>query len=140
MVGWNRLVAGAAVAEVGLGTVRARSVATLPSFADTFSGTLELAQSEFAFGLDTRRTPAVSGGASVPCAVTLSKACTVTVDCAVQPRPGRYPLVTAASFAGCEDLVLVVTGEPGDAQVRLGLDGGALFVEIPARGTQVLVR
>ena len=140
MVGWNRLVAGAAVAEVGLGTVRARSVATLPSFADTFSGTLELAQSEFAFGLDTRRTPAVSGGASVPCAVTLPKACTVTVDCAVQPRPGRYPLVSAASFAGCESLDLVVAGTPGGAQLRLGLDGGTLFVEVPARGTQILVR
>ena len=129
-----------AATVAGTGTVRARSFASLPSFADTFSGTLELGQSGFAFGLDTRKTPAVSGAASVPCAVTLPKACTITVDCAVQPAPGRYPLVSAASFAGCESLDLVVTGAFGDAQLRLGLDGGTLFIVVPARCTQIFIR
>ncbi|MGN0852666.1 MAG: hypothetical protein ACI4Q3_04735 [Kiritimatiellia bacterium] len=129
---------GATVA--GSGTVRAKSVKALPAFADSFAGTLELAQTDFAFTLDTRRTPAVADAVVLPCAVSLPKTCSVTVTCAAKPKAGLYSLVKAAAFSGVEACTLNVAGETGGAQLRLVVRADELLVEVPSDGTLLIVR
>ncbi len=124
----------------GSGTVRAAGLSGLPTFADSFTGTLELTRGDFAFTLDTRKTPAVAEAVTLPCAVTLPANCTVSVTCVVKPKPGRYPLVTAEGFSGVETYALNVSGEAGDVEPRLTLNGTTLFIEIPNQGTAIFVR
>ncbi len=124
----------------GSGTVRAKNMAALPTFDDSFTGTLELEQSAFAFTLDTRKTPAVAEAMTLPCTVDLPAACTVSVTCAAKPKPGVYPLVTAAAFTGVETCTLNVLGDTGGANLRLVVDGTTLSVLVPARGTAIFIR
>ena len=124
----------------GAGTVECASQAALPKFGDGFSGTITLAETEFAFAVDAQATPSVIGAISAPGAtVDLPAAVTVRVDFPTKAKGGRYPLISAARLTGGTIWTLVTSGFTRDLEMRLEVVDGSLVLEVVPRGMVLIV-
>jgi len=127
----------------GTGTVAATTPDRLPTFADTFSGTVTLSADTFNFTLGTNALgqATVTPSLAIPGTLGVADSGTVNLHFASRPPAGLYPLITCGSFAdaGFAAWTLAVSGDAPAGHITLVQSADTLSVRIVSSGTLILL-
>ena len=130
----------------GTGTVAATTPDRLPTFADTFSGTVALSTDAFSFTVGTNAfgQAVITPSLAIPGTLGVAASGTVNLHFASRPSAGLYPLITCDNFAGAgfAAWTLAVSGDApaGHDVVTLVQSTDTLSVRIIVSGTLILMR
>ena len=127
----------------GTGTVAATTPDRLPTFADTFSGTVALSTDAFDFTIGTNALgqAAVTPSLAIPGTLGVADSGTINLHFASRPPAGLYPLITCGSFAdaGFAAWTLAVSGDAPAGSLTLTQSADTLSVRIVSSGTLILL-
>ncbi len=128
----------------GTGTVAATTPDRLPSFAETFSGTVTLSTGTFDFTVTTNAAGAtmVVPSSVIPGTLAVAASGTIRVHFAAKPPAGTYPLITCGAFAGegFTNWALVTDGDQPAGTVSLKLTATALNLSVTSPGTLFMLQ
>ena len=128
----------------GTGTVTATTPDRLPTFADTFSGTVALSTDAFDFTIGTNALgqATVTPSLAIPGTLGVADSGTVNLHFASRPPAGLYPLITCDSFAGAgfATWALAVSGDAPAGNLTLAQSADTLSVRIASVGTLILLQ
>jgi hypothetical protein len=125
----------------GSGTVSATTPDRLPAFAETFSGSVSLTADAFAFTVGTNALGqvTVTPPVTIPGALSVTAAGTLTVHFGVRPPAGTYTLLSYGSVAGqgFADWTLTTDGDKPAGPVLLKPTATALNILVAPQGTLI---
>ena len=121
----------------GSGRLDVTSFAQMPKIGSSFTGTLALAETSFAFTVTAEGTVegALSGGSGT---LALPAACTANVTLERGVPPGEYALVSGAIAPGTDWTLNLVTAS--SRLVSLEVRGGTPFLIVQKRGAVFTIR
>jgi len=124
----------------GGGTVTVAAGAQRPKFGAGFTGTASLADSEFAFTINTSTKTVAGtldfGGATL----SLPGACTLDVTFSPSAATGTYRLISAGALANEVNWTLNLHGSVDVGQCKVLVGGGNVDLVVVPKGTAIILR